>query len=76
MDQAQRSVRPRVGDRIVVRGHSGQRERKGEASEVLGEDGAPPFMVRREDHGHVSRFYPGSEAVVPNTKRTRTRPTH
>ena len=65
MDPTQRSVRARVGDRIVVHGHRvGQPERNGEVSEVLGEDGAPPFMVRWEDDGHVSRFYPGSDAFV------------
>jgi len=76
MDPTQRSVRARVGDRIVVHGHRvGQPERNGEVSEVLGEDGAPPFMVRWEDDGHVSRFYPGSDAFA-NTRRTRTRPAH
>jgi hypothetical protein len=65
MDSTQGSVRARVGDRIVVHGHRvGQPVRHGEVSEVLGEDGAPPFMVRWEDDGHVSRFYPGSDAFV------------
>ena len=65
MDPAQRSMQARAGDRIVVHGHRvGQPERNGEVLEVLGEDGAPPFMVRWEDDGHVSRFYPSSDAFV------------
>jgi hypothetical protein len=31
---------------------------------VLGDDGAPPFVVRWQDDGHVSRLYPGSDAYV------------
>jgi hypothetical protein len=52
------------GDRAVVRGHHvGEAEQDAEVLEVLGEDGAPPFLVRWED-GHVSRLYPGSDVYV------------
>jgi len=65
MDPAQRSVRARVGDRIVVHGHRvGRPERNGEVSEVLGEDGAPPFMVRWEDDGRRA----GSEKLDPSAQ--------
>ncbi len=56
-------VRP--GDRIVVRPHRlGERTRDGEILKVVGEDGQPPFVVRWSDDGHVSRLYPGHDAVV------------
>ena len=35
-----------------------------EILEVLGDEGGPPYLVRWEDDGHVSRFYPGSDAFV------------
>jgi hypothetical protein len=58
-------LRARPGDRIVVRGHHlGETARDGEILEVLGEDGAPPYLVRWSDDGHVSRLFPGSDAFV------------
>ena len=61
--EAVRCVRP--GDRIVVRPHRlGERTRDGEILKVIGEDGQPPFVVRWSDDGHVSRLYPGPDAVV------------
>jgi Domain of unknown function (DUF1918) len=58
-------LRARPGDRLVVRAHhTGEAGRDGEIVEVLGEDGAPPFMVRWEDDGHLSRLYPGTDAYV------------
>jgi hypothetical protein len=32
--------------------------------EVLGEEGASPYLIRWEGKGHVSRLYPGSDAHV------------
>ena len=58
--------RPRVspGDRIVIRGHTvGEHDRDGEILEVLGDDG-PPYLVRWEDDGRVSEFFPSSDAHV------------
>jgi hypothetical protein len=47
MDPAERSMRAEVGDRIVIRGHHvGEPARDGEVLEVLGQDGAPPYLVR------------------------------
>jgi Domain of unknown function (DUF1918) len=58
-------LRARAGDRLLVRAHhSGEAEHDGEILEVLGENGAPPFVVRWEDEGHVSRLYPGTDAYV------------
>lgn len=54
-----------VGDRIVVRGHSGdQPNRDCEVLEVRGSDGAPPYVVRWGDNGHETYFFPGSDAIV------------
>jgi hypothetical protein len=65
MDPAEHVLRASVGDRIVVRGHHvGEQARDGEVLEVLGEGGAPPYLVRWAKDGHVSRFYPSSDAHV------------
>ena len=53
------------GDRLVIRGHHvGEPSRDAEVLEVLGEDGGPPFLVRWEDDGRVSRLYPSSDAYI------------
>jgi hypothetical protein len=53
------------GDRLVIHAHhTGEPERDGEILEVLGEDGGPPYLVRWEDDGRVSRLYPGSDAYI------------
>ena len=53
------------GDRLIVHGHhTGEPVRDGEILEVLGDAGGPPYVVRWEDDGHVSRLYPGSDAYV------------
>lgn len=58
-------LRASPGDRLIVRGHhTGEPERDGEILEVLGEDGAPPYTVRWEDDGRVSRVYPSSDIYV------------
>lgn len=54
-----------VGDQLVVRGTTtGQPDRKGEVVEVRGPDGGPPFVVRWDDTGHATLFFPGSDCVV------------
>ena len=58
-------LRAAPGDRLVIRGHTvGEIARDAEILEVLGDDGHPPYVVRWEDDGHVSRLYPGSDAYV------------
>jgi CBS domain-containing protein len=53
------------GDRLVIRGHHvGEPDRDAEILEVRGEGGTPPFLVRWEDSGRESLFYPGSDAHV------------
>jgi hypothetical protein len=41
---------------------------------VLGEDGGPPYVVRWSDDGHVSRTFPGSDAVVQSFRHTFKKP--
>jgi hypothetical protein len=53
-----------VKDEIVVKGrHVGDEDRKGVITEVHGENGAPPYLVRW-DNGHESVFVPSSDTVV------------
>jgi hypothetical protein len=52
------------GDRLVVRGHhQGEHPRDAEVLQVLGEDGAPPYVVRWED-GTESEVFPGSDIFI------------
>jgi hypothetical protein len=54
-----------VGDRIHVSGtHVSDHERDGEILEVRGADGTPPYVVRWEETGHETLFFPGSDATV------------
>jgi hypothetical protein len=58
------------GDRLVIRAHrQGESERDAEILEVLGDAGGPPFVVRWQDDGHVSRLYPGSDAYIQRLHR-------
>ncbi len=58
-------MQARVGDRIVIRGHHvGESIRDGEILEVRGPDGGPPYIVRWEDTGHETLFFPGSDALI------------
>ncbi len=53
------------GDMMVIHGHVlGQPDRKGEILEARGEAGGPPYMVRWDDSGHVTLFYPGTDCTV------------
>lgn len=57
--------RARNGDQLVIRGHRvGESERQAEIIEVLGEDGAPPYVVRWVDDGRVTQISPGSDAYI------------
>jgi len=55
----------RQGDQMVV--HSaviGHPDRKGEILEVRGEHGGPPYIVRWDDSGHTTLFYPGTDCSI------------
>lgn len=67
-------MQARVGDRIVIRGHRvGQPLRDGEVLEVRGSDGGPPYIVRWEDNGHETLFFPGSDADVEHLAHSGSR---
>ena len=54
-----------AGDRLVVRAHHlGEPQRDAEILEVLGTDGAPPYLVRWSDDGHQTVVYPGSDVYI------------
>ena len=54
-----------VGDRIVVRGHHvDEVARDADVLEVRSSSGAPPYVVRWSDDGHVGLFYPGPDTYV------------
>ena len=54
-----------AGDRIVIKGHHiGEPDHDGEILEVRGADGGPPFIVRWEDTGHETLYFPGPDAAV------------
>jgi Domain of unknown function (DUF1918) len=58
-------MQAKVGDTLKVRGpHVGDHERHAEIIEVRGADGGPPYLVRWDDTGHTTLFFPGSDAVV------------
>ncbi len=53
------------GDQLVVKGHHvGDPDRKGEVLEARGPEDTQPFLVRWDETGHTTLFYPGSDCVV------------
>lgn len=53
------------GDELIVRGHRmGQPDREGQVIEARGQDDTQPFLVRWDDNGHTTLFYPGTDCVV------------
>jgi hypothetical protein len=70
-------MQAQVGDELTVKGHhQGDEDHHGEIIEVIGADGAPPYMVRWRD-GFESLFYirprPGSAAAQGHAPGTRGR---
>jgi hypothetical protein len=64
-------MKANVGDRLIIKGHHvGEHERGAEILEVRGEAGAPPYLVRWSDDGHVGLIHPGSDADVQHLGRT------
>jgi Domain of unknown function (DUF1918) len=58
-------MRAAVGDRIVIRGyHVGKHGRDAVIVAVEGQDGQAPYLVRWEEDGHESLFFPGPDALV------------
>jgi Domain of unknown function (DUF1918) len=70
-------MQAQVGDELTVKGrHQGDEDRHGEIIEVIGADGAPPYMVHWRD-GFESLFYirprPGSATAQDRAPDTRGR---
>jgi hypothetical protein len=64
-------VQAQVGDMIVLQAHKvGTPDRKGEVLEVHGTDGEPPWVVRWDDNGHASTFFPGTDCIVQHLATT------
>ena len=67
-------MRAAIGGKIVVRGHRvGDTDRDAVILDVEGPDGGPPYRVRWSDDGHEGLFFPGSDALVEQTKATKKR---
>jgi hypothetical protein len=63
-------MQAKAGDRLVVKGHHvGQPDRDAEILEVRGENGGSPYLVRWEDSGHETLFFPGSDTIVEHFER-------
>ena len=59
-----------VQDRIVVPGRGADApSRDGEVLKVYRAEGTPPYLVRWNDDGQESVFFPGPEAVVEHHAR-------
>ncbi|MFF7182428.1 DUF1918 domain-containing protein [Streptomyces sp. NPDC008121] len=57
-----------VGDTLLVHGRTvGKHDRTAEITEVLGENGTPPYRVRFDD-GHEALMSPGPDSVVRHEK--------
>jgi len=68
-------MRAVVGDRIVVRGHHiGEHDRNALILAVEGEDGGPPYLVRWDDNGRESLFFPGPDSVVEHLPTSQPSP--
>ncbi len=64
-------MQAKVGDRITIKGHHvGEPERDCEVLEVRGPEGGPPYLVRWDDSGHESLFFPGPDASVREVQHT------
>jgi hypothetical protein len=68
-------MQAQVGDELTVTGsHQGNEDRQGEIIEIIGADGAPPYLVRWRD-GFESLFFirprPGSATAQDRAPDTR-----
>ncbi|MBV8927942.1 MAG: DUF1918 domain-containing protein [Mycobacteriaceae bacterium] len=58
-------MRAKVGDFLVIKGTTvEQTDQCGEITEVRSADGAPPYVVRWLNSGHIATVYPGPDAIV------------
>ena len=69
MHHSRSQLRAEPGDRLIIKGHHvGEPPRDAEILEVLGDAGAPPFVVRWEDDGRVTECFPAEDAEVHHFK--------
>ncbi len=63
-------MRASVGDRLIIKSHHvGEPDRNAEILEVHGRNGGSPFVVRWDDNGHETLFFPGSDAAIEHYKK-------
>jgi hypothetical protein len=61
-------MRANVGDLLVV---PGRERRTGLVIRVVGQDGAPPYVVKWQGDGHIAMVTPGPYArIVPRSEGT------
>jgi hypothetical protein len=61
-------MRAEVGDRLHVHSRiAGTPDKISEIIEVRGDDGAPPYVVRRDD-GRQALVFPGPDATVEHVR--------
>ena len=62
-------MRAKVGDTLVV---PGSESRTGLVIRVLGQDGAPPYVIKWQSDGHIAMVTPGEYSrIVPTCRDTR-----
>ena len=58
-------MRAKVGDRLIIKGHTvGAPDKDAVILEVHGDDGAPPWLIRWSDDGHEGLYFPGPDAEI------------
>ena len=61
-------MKAQPGDELVVDSmHTGEAPRKGEILEVRAQDGREHYIVRWDDTGHETLFFPGPTSHVLHT---------
>ncbi|MEA4945816.1 MAG: DUF1918 domain-containing protein [Propionicimonas sp.] len=56
-----------IGDQVVLHGNKvGAADRRGVVTEVRGQNGGPPYVVRFED-GHTTVVFPGTDCEIKHS---------
>ena len=68
-------MRAHKGDRLVIHAHHiGEPDRCAEVIEVSGPAGGPPYLLRWDDDGHESLYFPGPDAQIEHLRHVGSRP--
>ena len=60
----EKHMKAEIGDRLHVHSRTvGTTDQTSQIIEIRGQDGAPPYLVRRDD-GHEALVFPGADATV------------